>query len=73
MENSTQISFTITKAMTMTLYFGTSDSPTIKVNDVAKTGTGNTYTEELSAGSYVLTKNKSTNLYGIKLVEVASE
>ena len=70
MEKDTKVSFTITKAMTMTLYFGPSETASIMINSNKITGSGNTYTQQLEAGNYELTKDKSVNLFGIKLEPV---
>ena len=70
MEKDTKVSFTITKAMTMTLYFGPSETASIEINGNKITGSGNTYTQQLEAGNYKLTKDKSVNLFGIKLEPV---
>jgi hypothetical protein len=56
--------------MTMTLYFGPSETASIKINGNKITGSGNTYSQLLEAGEYTLTKDKSANLFGIKLEEV---
>ena len=51
----------------MTLYFGPEETASIKINGNKITGSGNTYTEIIEAGSYTLTKDKSVNLFYIKL------
>ena len=67
MESSTSVEFTISEPMKMTLYFGSTETASIKINGNKITGSGNTYSEQLEAGSYELTKDKSVNLFGIKL------
>ena len=54
----------------MTLFFGDTETASIKVNGDKITGSGSTYTQQLEAGSYELTKDKSVNLFGIKLEPV---
>lgn len=75
MESATSIKFTIDKTMNMTLYFGPTETASIKValgsNEPVKiAGSGNTHSQQLEAGSYTLSKDKSVNLFGIKLEEV---
>ena len=75
MESETSIKFTIDKTMNMTLYFGPTETASIKIalgsNEPVKiAGSGNTHSQQLEAGSYTLSKNKSVNLFGIKLEEV---
>jgi hypothetical protein len=75
MESATSIKFTIDKTMNMTLYFGPTETASIKIalgsNDPVKiAGSGNTHSQQLEAGSYTLSKDKSVNLFGIKLEEV---
>ena len=69
-ESTTSVKFTLSKPMTMTLYFGSNETASIKINGTIISGSGNTYTQQLEAGSYVLTKDKSVNLFYIKLVPV---
>ena len=71
MESATTVDFTITKKMNLTLYFASTETASIKINGNKITGSGNTYSQELEAGAYTLTKDKSVNLFGIKLVEVS--
>ena len=68
MESSTSIRFVLSQPMTMTLYFGDSETASIKINGRKIVGTSSTYTELLPAGEYELTKDKSVNLFAIKLV-----
>ena len=56
----------------MTLYFASTETASIKINGDKITGSGSTYSQQLEAGNYELTKDKSVNLFGIKL-EDASE
>jgi hypothetical protein len=70
MESATSIKFTLTSPMVMTLYFADTETASIKINGVKITGTGSTYTTTLEAGDYELTKDKSVNLFGIKLEPV---
>ncbi len=71
MESSTSIRFTLTQPMTMTLYFGDTETASIKINGRKIVGTSSTYTEQLPAAEYELTKDKSVNLFAIKLVPEA--
>ena len=70
MESATSIKFTLTKTMKLTLYFGSTETASIKINDTKISGTGNTYSQTLTADSYELTKDKSVNLFYIKLEPV---
>jgi hypothetical protein len=70
MESSTSVSFTLTQKMKMTLYFGSTETASIKINGNKINGSGNTYTTTLEAGSYELTKDTSVNLFCIKLEPV---
>lgn len=70
METATSIKFTIEKTYDMTLYFGDTETASIKINGNKISGSGSTYTQQLEAGSYELTKDKSVNLFGIKLEPV---
>ena len=71
MESATSIKFTIDKPYVMTLYFADTETASIKINGTKIVGTGSTYTQQLSAGNYELTKDKSVNLFGIKLEPVS--
>ena len=67
MESATSIKFTLAQSMKMTLYLGPAETASIKINGTKINGSGNTYTETLKAGDHELTKDKSVNLFGIKL------
>ena len=67
-ETATSIKFTLPKSYEMTLYFGDTETASIKVDGVKKTSTTSTYTEVLATGSHELTKADSRNLFFIKLV-----
>ena len=67
MESATTISFTLTSMMVMTLYFADTETASIKINGDKIVGTSSTYITTLGAGDYVLTKDKSVNLFAIKL------
>ena len=54
----------------MTLYFADTETASIKINGQKITGTASTYSQILEPGSYELTKDKSVNLFGIKLEPV---
>lgn len=76
LESSTSVKFTLEKAMTMTLVFGSTDTKyTIKVDGVKKTGSTDTsvstpqgiLTMGLEAGEHELTKADTGNLFYIGL------
>lgn len=78
MESATNISVTVDKKVTMTLYFSSADTKTnakidgkkpAKVNAVIDS-TAKTMTVTLDAGSHTITKQDTCNLFGIKLVPV---
>ncbi len=67
MESSTSIKFTLATSMEMTLYFGDTEIASIKIDDKKISGTGSTYTQTLEAGEHELKKDKSVNLFAIRL------
>ena len=78
MESATNISVTVDKKVTMTLYFSSADTKTnakidgkkpAEVNAVIDT-TAKTMTVTLDAGSHTITKQDTCNLFGIKLVPI---
>ena len=78
MESATNISVTVDKKVTMTLYFSSADTKTnakidgkkpAEVNAVIDS-TAKTMTLTLDAGSHTITKQDTCNLFGIKLVPV---
>lgn len=78
MESATNISLTVDKKVTMTLYFSSADTKTnakidgkkpAEVNAVIDS-TAKTMTVTLDAGSHTITKQDTCNLFGIKLVPV---
>ena len=78
MESATNISVTVDKKVTMTLYFCSADTKTnakidgkkpAEVNAVIDS-TAKTMTVTLDAGSHTITKQDTCNLFGIKLVPV---
>ncbi len=68
-ESSTSIKFILSASYQMTLYFGPAETASIKINGVKISGSGNTYSQTLEAGAYELTKDKSVNLFFIKLIK----
>lgn len=78
MESATNISVTVDKKVTMTLYFSSADSKTNAKNDGKKPAevnavidsTAKTMTVTLDAGSHTITKQDTCNLFGIKLVPI---
>lgn len=78
MESATNISVTVDKKVTMTLYFSSADTKTnakidgkkpAEVNAVIDS-TAKTMTVTLDAGSHTITKQDTCNLFGTKLVPV---
>lgn len=78
MESATNISVTVDKKVTMTLYFSSTDTKTnakidgkkpAEVNAVIDS-TAKTMTVTLDAGSHTITKQDTCNLFGIKLVSI---
>ena len=67
MESSTSIRFTLEQTMTMTLYFADTETASIKINGQKIVASSSTYTTTLTPGTYELTKDKSVNLFAIKL------
>ena len=72
MESSTSVKFTLTDKRKMTLYFADTETASIKINGTKISASGSTYSQVLEPGSYELTKDKSVNLFYIKL-EPATE
>lgn len=78
MESATNISVTVDKKVTMTLYFSSADSKTnAKIDgkkpaevDAVIDSTAKTMTVTLDAGSHTITKQDTCNLFGIKLVPI---
>ena len=68
MESSTEITVNASKAYTMTLVFGDSETASVAIDGTKYTGTGSTYTASIAAGTTTLTKNASVNLFLIALV-----
>ena len=71
MESSTSVSFTLAADSEVTFYFGSSETASLKIDGEKITGTGNTYTTTLSAGVHTLAKDKSVNLFLVKIVPLA--
>ena len=67
MESATSIRFTLAQPMTITLYFGDTETASIKINGTKIVGTSSTYSQLLPPADYELTKDKSVNLFAIKL------
>ena len=68
MESSTSIRLTVDKKVNATFYFADGEIASMKLAGSKISATGSTYTTTLNAGTYEITKNKSVNLFGIKLV-----
>ena len=71
MENATSIQFVLTDKRQMTLYFADTETASIKINGTKISGSASTYSQVLEPGSYELTKDKSVNLFYIKLEPIA--
>ena len=67
MESSTSVTFTTQSTMIMTLYFGSTETASIIIDGTKISGTANTYSTTLPSGTHTLKKDKSVNLFGIKL------
>ena len=74
MESATSISFTTTETATITLVFGSTNTPSIKLDGTANTKlsdasiSGNVLTiKNVAAGTHTLTKSSSGNLYYISV------
>ena len=78
MESATNISVTVDKKVTMTLYFSSADTKTNAKIDGKKAAevkadidaTAKTMTVTLEKGTHAITKQDTCNLFGIKLVPV---
>ncbi len=70
MESSTSIVLTLDKKVTATFYFGSAETASMKLDGEKISATGSTYTTTLESGTHTIAKDKSVNLYGIKLVPV---
>ena len=66
-ESATSVKFTLSKRMKLTLYFADGETASMKINGTKINGSGSVYSLVLETGSYELTKDKSVNLFGIKL------
>lgn len=67
LESATSVKFSLTEARKLTLVFGDAETASIKINGTKVTGTASTYSEDLAAGDYELTKADSRNLFLIIL------
>ena len=70
MESSTSVKFTLGSKMKMTLYFGNTETASVKVDGTKQTASTSTYEQTLEVGAHELTKADSRNLFGIKLQAV---
>lgn len=68
MESSTSIRLTVDKKVNATFYFADGEIASMKLAGSKISATGSTYTTTLNAGTYEIKKDKSVNLFGIKLV-----
>ena len=68
MESATSIKLTVDKKVSATFYFGDGEIASMKLDGSKISATGSTYTTTLNADTYEIKKDKSVNLFGIKLV-----
>lgn len=68
MESATSIKLTVDKKVSATFYFADAETASMKIAGTKIKATGSTYTTTLEAGTHEITKDKSVNLFGIKLV-----
>ena len=80
MESQTQISFSTTEKAKLTIVFGTTETPSIKVNGNSISNIENVslsenvlVIEELTAGDYILSKENSVNIYYIAITYYGEE
>lgn len=71
MESSTTIKLVLDKKVTATFYFADSETASMKIAGTKIKATGSSYTTTLGAGTHEITKDKSVNLFAIKLVPAA--
>lgn len=71
MESSTTIKLVLDKKVTATFYFADSETASMKIAGTKIKATGSSYTTTLEAGTHEITKDKSVNLFAIKLVPAA--
>lgn len=69
MESSTSIDFTLAVSATVTLYFNTDFTKTVRVNRTSYTANAGVVSLHLDTGDYTITKGDGANLYWI-VVEV---
>ena len=71
MESSTSIKLVLDKKVTATFYFADGETASMKIAGTKIKATGCSYTTTLEAGTHEITKDKSVNLFAIKLVPAA--
>ena len=71
MESSTSIKLVLDKKVTATFYFADGETASMKIAGTKIKATGSSYTTTLGAGTHEITKDKSVNLFAIKLVPAA--
>lgn len=67
MESTTSVKFTLAGDMALTVVFGDTETTSFKLNGNKLTGSASTYTLDLEAGSYEITKADVRNLFLIEL------
>ena len=73
MESSTSINFTTTKAFTMTFVADASQTASFKIDGTTVTGTGNTVSVDVAAGTHTLTKSGAIKMCFLDFADVTSE
>lgn len=71
MESSTSIKLVLDKKVTATFYFADGETASMKIAGTKIKAAGSSYTTTLEAGTHEITKDKSVNLFAIKLVPAA--
>lgn len=68
MEKDTKISFTLTTSKKVTVYFADTETASLKIDEGKKvTSSSSTYSVLLAAGTHVISKGDSRNIFGVKL------
>ena len=74
MESSTSLSFTTTKAFTMTFVAGSTETASFKLDGTTvKASSGNTVSVNVAAGSHEMTKSSAINLFFLDFAAVETE
>ena len=74
MESSTSISFTTTKAFTMSFVAGSTETASFKLDGTTvKASSGNTVSVDVAAGTHTLTKSGAIKMYFLDFADVTTE